>query len=143
MSMYVNTNDNKRPRIEPGAAFFCIDYPVAGPVVARALALQNIVDRFTAVLGILSGHRIPTEQAGAAVEEVWLETVETVRRFDGASAGKTPSVKGTEAPTSAPSDDPSTPQASSSSTKRRAIQSASKPAASTTVLSAGGEQPSE
>lgn len=143
MSMYVNTNDSKRPRIEPDASFFCIDYPVAGPVVARALALQNLVDRFSAALGVLAGHRIPTEQAGKAVEEVWLETVETVRRFDGASGAKTQSVKDTEARTSAPSDDPSTPQASRSSTKRRAIQSASRPAASTTAPSAEVEQPSE
>jgi hypothetical protein len=133
--LIISTND-KVPRVSERTTFYFVDYEIPGPLVARMLAMQNLVDFYNVTLRGLSERRLAQDTAQTMVEELWHEIEETLRRFDGASVEPRLSEKATAAPTSAPLADNSKPKESRSSMKRKATQSSSRPAKSTSAKAA-------
>lgn len=122
-NLFINTNERMAPKFSPVTSFYAVGYDVQGPVAARMLAAQKIVDMVGQQLFYLSTTRTSPAEAENIMEVLWHAIEETVRPFVGASVGTTPPPKDTEAPTSAQSPDSSTQQESRSSMKRKASQS--------------------
>lgn len=122
-SLWINKNQTAAPKFSPVSSFYAVDYDVPGPVAARMLAAQKIADLVQQQVLYLSHTMTGTTEATRIMEVLWHAIEEIVRPFAGASAETTQPPKASEAPTSAPSPDSSDKQASSSSMKRKVIQS--------------------
>lgn len=137
--LIISTNDPREPRVTEKTTFYFTDYEMPGPLVARMLTFQQLVDYFNLTIRNLSERRMAPANAVGMVEELWRGIEETLSRFDGGTADKKPSEPASAAPTSTPSPNNSSKKESSSSTKRKGTRSSSRQAAATSAASASQE----
>lgn len=122
--IYLNSNDQHRPRFDTEHTFFCRQLPIDGPLAARMLALQSVKDLTQRALLRLDQENLSDADITSMLEDLWRETsnlvgrlVESAPRLGGDSVAARPSEPATEAATSTPSRDTLKLKGSRSSTK--------------------------